>query len=391
LDELPGTGAHKLNWSEQVQALRQDLKGVWEHLNGNPEVSWTEHRTTQFLAARLDQLGLRVKTFGEKPGVVGEWGPESGPVVALRADMDALWQEVHGVWQGNHSCGHDAHMTTVLGAITLLKKAFPTPSVRYRVLFQPAEEVGEGAAYLVEQGAVEDVVYLFGLHLRPIQELRNGQMSAAIYNGAATSLKGVIQGVEAHGARPHLGVNAIEVAFSAMQAVSTIHLNPMVPYTVKMTQISAGGQNTNTIPGKAAFSFDLRAQTNETMDALIEQTESRMKAVCALYEAELTLDWGARTMAAEVGLGAREILAQAIKDCFGEEVLAADVTTPGAEDFHFYTALRPELQATMLGLGCDLAPGLHHPYMTFTQEALFDGMVVLADAVVKADQTLGNV
>lgn len=380
-----------MNWSVQIPALREDLDGVWEHLHHHPEVSWSEHRTTEFLAERLKQLGLRVTTFGERPGLIGEWGPDTGPVVALRADMDALWQEVHGVWQGNHSCGHDAHMTTVLGAVTLLKQTFPTPAIRYRVLFQPAEEVGEGAAYLVEQGAVEDVVYLFGLHLRPIQELRNGQMSAAIYNGAAISLKGVIQGIEAHAARPHLGVNAIEVAFSAMQALNTIHLNPLVPYTVKMTQISAGGQNTNTIPGKAEFAFDLRAQTNETMDALIAQTESRLKSVCALYGADLSLQWGARTMAAEVGDGAREILAQAIRDCFGDEVLAADVTTPGAEDFHFYTALRPHLQATMLGLGCDLAPGLHHPYMSFNREALFDGMIVLADAVVKAGQTLANV
>lgn len=363
---------------------------VWEHLHLHPEISWNEFETTRFLAERLEQLGLRTRTFANRPGLVGEWGPETGPVVALRSDIDALWQEVNGKWQGNHSCGHDAHMTTILGTVTLLKQALPNPSVRLRVLFQPAEEVGEGAAYMVEQGAVDDVVYLFGLHLRPIQELRLGQMSAAIYNGAAQSLEGTITGVESHAARPHLGINAIEVAFAAMQAVAGIHLNPMVPYSAKMTRITAGGQNSNIIPGKAEFACDLRAQTNEAMDALMEQTERRIRSACTTYGAEVELRWGARTMAAEVGSKARDLLAGAILDNFGEAVLAQDVVTPGAEDFHFYTALRPHLQATMLGLGCDLSPGLHHPHMTFDKEALFDAMAVLAEAAVMASQELEN-
>ncbi len=379
-----------MEWTRQLEALKVNLLGVWEHLHQHPEVSWHEHQTTQFLADKLQALGLRVQTFPDKPGLIGEWGPETGPVVALRSDMDALWQEVNGVWQGNHSCGHDGHMVTVLGAVQLLKQAFPSPTIRYRVLFQPAEEVGEGAAFMVQQGAVDDVSYLFGLHLRPIQELRKGQMAAAIHNGAASPLRGTITGVDSHGARPHLGMNAIEVAFAALQAVTAIHLNPMVPYSAKMTQISAGGQSTNIIPGKAEFSFDLRAQTNETMDVLMEQTEARIRAVCAVYGVEVKLQWGARSMAARVGLKAREVLAQAITDCFGADVLTADVVTPGAEDFHFYTVMRPQLQATMLGLGCDLSPGLHHPHMAFTKEALFDGMVVLADAAMKAGELLVN-
>lgn len=379
-----------MNWREWAQDLKEELLVVWEHLHLHPEVSWNEFETTQFLQARLQALGLRTRTFADRPGVIGEWGPETGPVVALRSDMDALWQEVNGTWQGNHSCGHDAHMTTVLGAVTLLKKAFPNPSVRFRVLFQPAEEVGEGAAYLVEQGAVDDVVYLFGLHLRPIQELRLGHMSPAIYNGAAISLEGTITGVDSHAARPHLGINAIEAAFAAMQAVASIHLNPMVPYTAKMTRISAGGQSTNIIPGKAEFAFDLRAQTNEVMDALIEQTEARIRTACETYGAQVELQWGARTMAAEVGAKAKEIMARAIDDCSDPGVLAEDVVTPGAEDFHFYTALRPNLEATMLGVGCNLSPGLHHPYMTFHKEALFDAMAILADAAYKASQELEN-
>lgn len=379
-----------MDWRSRGTGLQDELLEVWQYFHQHPELSWQERDTTRFLEEQLQRLGLRTRTFADRPGVIGEWGPEYGPVVALRSDIDALWQEVHGTWQGNHSCGHDAHMTTVLGAVTLLKQAFPHPSVRIRVLFQPAEEVGEGAQYLVEQGVVDDVRYLFGLHLRPIQELRLGQMSAAIYNGAAISLEGTITGVDSHAARPHLGVNAIEAAFAAMQAVTAIHLNPMVPFSVKMTRITAGGQSTNIIPGKAEFAFDLRAQTNEAMDVLIEQTQARIRSACATYGAQVALQWGARTMAAQVGEKARVIMAQAIQDCSPEGTLAQDVVTPGAEDFHFYTALRPNLQATMLGVGCDLAPGLHHPYMTFQKEAMFDAMVILAQAVSEASQQLAN-
>lgn len=371
-------------WRTWLEDHHDELLAMWEHLHTHAEISWEETNTTTFLAQALKRLGLRVTTFADGTGCVGEWGPETGPAVALRTDIDALWQEVDGEWRANHSCGHDGHMTTVFGAIQLLRRALPNPDVRIRVICQPAEETGEGAKRMVERGAVDDVTHLFGLHLRPIEELPLGKMSAAIYNGGADHVFGRIVGTAAHGARPHLGVNAIEVAFAVHQAVSGVHLNPMVPFSAKMTMLKAGGKSANIIPDVAEFSFDLRAQTNEAMDLLLAEVERRISEVCRLYGAEVSLERGARIMAAEVHPEAHDILEEAIVASAGRDVLAADVVSPGAEDFHYYTTLRPNLKATMLGLGCNLAPGLHHPQMSFEREALFDGMAALAEAVVRA-------
>lgn len=376
--------AESFPWRTWVAESQGAFQSMFEHLHEHAEVSWKELQTTEYLVQALRQIGLRVTTYDDGPGCIGEWGPETGPVIALRTDIDALWQEVDGEWRANHSCGHDAHMTTMFGAISLLLRALPNPPVRIRLLCQPAEEVGEGARRMVERGAVDDVQYLFGLHLRPIEELSMGEMSAAIFNGSADHVFGRIEGTAAHGARPHLGVNAIEVAFAIQQAIGSIHLNPMVPFSVKMTKLQSGGASANIIPDTADFSFDLRAQTNEAMELLAQTVTERITRTASVYGANVVLNWGARTMAARVGQEAHDILETAIVSAAGAAVLADDVVTPGAEDFHFYTVLRPALQATMLGVGCDLEPGLHHPKMHFNLEALWDAMAILAEAVVRA-------
>ncbi len=376
--------------AEFLTNLQSEMEDVFSHLHANPEVSWKESQTTSFLARQLEDIGLRVTTFAAFTGVIGEWGPLIAPVVALRADIDALWQEVDGVWRANHSCGHDAHMTMVLGAIKWIHHFMPDPEVRIRVLFQPAEEMGEGAQRFAEYGALEDVAYLFGIHVRPIQELHVGKMAAAIYNGASTEIRGKITGISAHGARPHLGVNAIEVAFSILQAIQSIHMDPMVPHSVKMTQIKAGGENANIIPDSALFAIDVRAQTNALMDNLLEQVEERITAIAKMYQAKAQLTRTGQTIAAEVSREAQKIMASSIVEEMGSEALADDIITAGAEDFHYYSVMNPNLKATMLGVGCGVSPGLHHPYMTFEHRFLIDGAKILANAVMKAIEQLKN-
>ncbi len=371
--------------TEYLAQVEVEVEKVFEYLHKNPETSWQEHETTAFLVRELQALGLRVTTFDDITGVIGEWGPSHGPVVALRSDIDALWQEVDGQWRANHSCGHDAHMAMVLGAVKLLNQMFPNPQVRIRVLFQPAEEQGNGALQFVRLGAVDDVVYLFGVHLRPIQELEVGKVSAAILHGASTQLNVQLQGMSAHGAKPHLGINVIEVAVSLINALQFVHIDPMIPHSLKVTHIAAGDVNSaNVIPDLVRLAIDLRAQTNLAMKSLLEQVESRIEIIAQMYGAHMNVDRLGETVAAEVSPKARAFLESAIVDTLGQDALAADIVTPGAEDFHDYAAHRPELKAAMMGLGCGVSPGLHHPQMTFDRRMLFLGTKVLADAAVKA-------
>jgi len=367
---------------KKVKELRETVLNIFDHLHRHPEISWKEVETTEYLARLLKEHGCQVKTFDDCTGVVGEIGTEStGLTVALRADMDALWQEVDGEFRANHSCGHDAHMTVVLGTFLLLKETGFVPKGKLKLIFQPAEEKGTGALKMIEKGVVDNVDFLYGLHLRPAGEMENGQAAPAIYNGSGQFVSGKISGPDAHGARPHLAVNAIEVGAALVHELNRIHLNPMVPYSAKLTRFIAGGESGNIIPGNAEFSIDMRAQTNQAMDELTKRVEHVVQTLAALYGTDIQLSYGARVPAAEVDGEAKQFMEQAIVDTLGKEHLVPSVVSPGGEDFHFYTVKRPQIKATMLGLGCGLQPGLHHPNMTFDREALLVGIEIMARVV----------
>ncbi|GAA4713250.1 M20 peptidase aminoacylase family protein [Brevibacillus fulvus] len=374
---------------ETVASRKEAILNTFSHLHANPEISWKEVETTRYLEARARRLGLRVTTFEDCTGLVAEWG-EGKPVVGLRTDIDALWQIVDGEWRANHSCGHDAHMTMVLEAVESLIAAGFQPKGTLKILFQPAEEKGNGALKLVEKGMVDDIEYLFGVHLRPVQEMKDGFAGPAIYNGAAMFIEGEIKGTAAHGARPHLGVNVIEVASAIVNGLADIHINPVVPATVKMTMLQAGGESYNIIPDYATFALDLRAQTNQAMEELVAGVNRVVQGAAAMYGAAIKLTPGSSMVAAEVDEEAKQLMAQAIVDTLGADKLGEAPVTPGAEDFHHYTVSRPAIKATMLALGCDLTPGLHHPEMTFNREALVSGVEILARVVVRTFDKLSK-
>ena len=254
------------------ETLRPYIKDIFKQLHSIPEVSWQEIKTTAFLKERLEELGYKTVIFSDCTGVVGIRG--QGPLtVALRADMDAICHSRGMDRRVIHSCGHDAHMAMVLTAACALQDLSLPDNVKVKILFQPAEEKGEGALRLIEKGVVDDLDFLFGVHLRPIQELPGGKATPAIQHGAAEPIYGVIKGVSAHGARPHLGINSIEIAASLVQLLQSMHLDPLIPSSVKMTRLIAGSENGNVIPGYAQFTLDLRAQTNQQMKNLVQKVE----------------------------------------------------------------------------------------------------------------------
>lgn len=361
--------------------IKPTVESLFQHLHANPELSWKEFLTTAYLKDFLTREGFQVTTFDDSTGLVVTVG-SGKPCVGLRTDMDALWQEVDGEFKANHSCGHDAHMTMAVGTLLLLKQLGVPKQGTLKVLFQPAEEQGTGALSYIDKGLVDDIDYLYGVHLRPIQEIRNGFAAPAILHGAAKLISGKIHGVEAHGARPHLGVNAIEVGAQIVQAVQAIYLDPMMSYSAKLTKFQAGGQSTNIIPGNAEFSMDVRAQSNATMNELITKVEHAISSVAALNNIMIDFQIDTEIAAAEVDDSAVELMKEAIIDTIGQNYYVPPIVTPGGEDFHFYTLKRPSIKATMLGLGCDLTPGLHHPTMTFNQESMLIGIEILARTII---------
>lgn len=360
--------------------LEEEIYQWFDHFHKYPEVSWKEFETTKKIASILDELNVSYRLLGDVPGLIAEIGT-GDEIVAVRADIDALWQEVDGKWQANHSCGHDANITMVLGALLLLKDRPLQHRVRF--IFQPAEELGNGACAAFERGAVEGVSHLFGVHLRPIEELPLGKVSPAIHHGAAYFLEGTIRGTDAHGARPHQGKNAIDVIMAVQQMLNSIHLSPFEPHSAKLTKIVADGGSTNIIPGTASFSMDIRAQRNNQLELLRSRIEFGLTSIKQQFEIDMEWEWLDFTPGAEVSSVAARMAKDAIIETLGETHLAGEITTPGSDDFHFYTVKKPELKATMIGIGADLTPGLHHPKMTFDRNALIDAAKVLACVLEK--------
>ncbi|MGW6662957.1 MULTISPECIES: M20 peptidase aminoacylase family protein [Peribacillus] len=375
--------------TQSIEKLRPRILDIFDHLHANPETSWNEVNTTAFISNILTENQCTVKTFEDCTGVIGEIG-DGNFTVGLRSDIDALWQEVHGTFQANHSCGHDGHMTLALGVFLVLREMDFHPSGKLKFIFQPAEEKGTGALKMIEEKVLDDVDFLYGVHLRPVEEVKDGQAAPAIVHGAAQFIKGEIAGTDAHGARPHQGQNAIEIGAAFITLLNGIHLNPSIPYSVKMTQFFAGGESSNIIPGRATFSLDLRAQDNAVMEELTKKVEKVAESLAIVHGVEMKLEPGTCVAAATVNDQAQEIMSEAIADTLGEKNLVAPVITTGGEDFHFYTLKRPELKATMLGLGCDLAPGLHHPNMTFNKDALLSGIEILVKAIILTFEKYGD-
>lgn len=370
------------------QQIELQIQQWFSHFHAHPEISWNEIKTTAKIATILDGLGVKYQTFSDVTGLVAEIG--SGPeVIAVRADIDALWQEVDGVYQANHSCGHDANISMVLGALLYLQGN--SLDKRIRFIFQPAEEKGNGSMAMMERGAVDDVTHLFGIHLRPVEELPFGKVTPSIHHGAGVFCEGKIEGGDAHGARPHQGKNAIDVLVAIHQFIKSIYESPFEPYSVKLTNMHAGGESLNIIPGTASFAIDVRAQSNEVLTRLQEKVSAGLTNIGTLFDVELSCKWSDYTPAAEVSKDAASLADAAIREVVGQEHTAPPVITSGSDDFHFYTIKYPSIKATMIGVGANLLPGLHHPDMSFDRDALDIGARALAATVLRtaAQQTRG--
>ncbi|WP_440604268.1 M20 peptidase aminoacylase family protein [Bacillus sp. GB_SG_008] len=360
--------------------LQNRLNKIFQYLHEHPEVSWHEHNTTTYITKFLEAEGISYKTFDDCPGVIAEMG-SGKPVVAIRADMDALWQEVDGEFKANHSCGHDGHMTIVMGLILQLKnEEWPTGTVRF--IFQPAEEKGGGALKMVEKGVVDDVDFLFGIHLRPIEELPLKQAAPSIRHGAADFLEAHIYGTDAHGARPHQGVNAIDVISMINIGLKNIWLSPQHSYSVKMTRCQAGGESLNIIPGNGHFALDVRAESNPLLEELKKKIEQVIQSAESMG-VKISYEWVDFAPGAQVSAEAEQFLRKGILQTYGEGGCTAPLPTAGSDDFHYYTVKKPHLKAAMLGLGANLKPGLHHPHMTFDHACIVDGVQILKQTVLE--------
>jgi amidohydrolase len=357
------------------------VKEIRNYLHTIPESGGHEEKTSTYLAAEIKKAGYQVETGVGGFGVVATLaGKEAGPVVGVRGDMDALVHVVDGKETTVHSCGHDAHCAMVL---TMAEEIAKTGIKRgkLKIIFQPAEEDLTGARGMIAAGVVQELDYIMGIHLRPIQEAKVGQAAAALWHGSAYFITSHIHGKAAHGARPHLGVNTIDAGVMVVNGINTIWENPVEGWSVKTTKFNSNGIINNAIPDGVDLAFDLRAQKNLVMENLIKKVTHLVNTIPGTLGAKGEVLSVSGVPAAEYDQEVITLLEGAITKVLGKDGLIPPIISPGADDFHFYKQAKPALKAGFVGLGADLSPGLHDPKMSFDDSVLVKGVKILESAV----------
>ncbi|WP_458863451.1 amidohydrolase [Acidaminobacterium chupaoyuni] len=349
---------------------------VFQALHAMPEIGLAEHRTSAFLADELEKYGYRViRHVGGSTGVIGvlESG-NPGPVLGLRADMDALAFEIDGHTEYRHACGHDAHSSMLMAAARQIAEDGIQTGKLY-IIFQPGEETLYGALTVIDSGLVNDLDEIIGMHIRPVDDTTVGHAAAAMYHSAGAPTHVKIRGLTAHGARPHLGVNAVDAAVLAVNAINAIHGNPRVVHSLKVTQLQVGAGSMNIIPDEITMAIDIRCQDNDEMDRLLEKMRNAVTYSVKAIGAEAVSIESGYVPAAIYTQKSIDLCRKAIIDVLGEDGLIPDLSNPGGEDFHWF-AKKLGCDASYIALGANASPGLHHKDMAFDHHALDHGSAI---------------
>lgn len=352
---------------------------VYDKLHAMPEIGFQEFKTSAYLAEELEKMGYSVQRNVGGTGVVGTYATGNpGPIVGIRADMDALKHLVNGEVVGIHSCGHDAHCAMVLCAAEDIIKTVKKGTVK--IIFQPAEELLTGALRMIEDGLLDEMDIIYGVHVRPVQDIPVGTAAPGVYHASTSFLDVTIHGKTAHGARPHLGINTIDAAALAVLAVNSIRTNPVIPSSIKVTGIHAGGAASNAIPDKTTMILDVRSQTNASMADIQEKIRAAINNAVASVgaTAEITVR-DVIIPAAELDDALTDELAEVIKDVLGADKLKPRLPNPGGEDFHFFPIKNPKVKTAYFGLGTGATPGLHDPNMCLDKHSLKNGVDIIKE------------
>jgi amidohydrolase len=376
--------AHEIE--EQLVAWRREF-----HMH--PELGFQETRTAARVAQEMESLGYRVRTGVGRTGVVAELG-QGHPIIAIRADMDALpIQEANDVPYASrvpgvmHACGHDAHTAIGLGVATLLTQETFPGTVRF--LFQPAEEVGDeegisGAPRMVEDGAMEGVDAVLAVHVNVAVPVGDITIEAGPASAGVDTFYATIIGRGGHGAMPHIVVDPIYIAAQiilALHGIVSRRLHPTAPAVISIGSIH-GGQAENVIPGRVEMSGTIRfmeVEVQKQIHAEIERALGIAQALGGDYALEFEL--GGLPMINDAGVV--QLLREVGTALLGAGHLQAPKVEMGAEDFGVFSDLAP---GAMFMLGCRIEGDerkAHSARFDIDERCLPVGAAILAEATLR--------
>lgn len=280
-----------------LDAIRADLAALYRDLHAHPELSFAEHRTAAEVADRAREFGCEVTTGVGRTGVVAVLKNGPGPTVLLRADFDALpvrertgldyASTVDGVM---HACGHDMHVTCLLGALKLLADSRSLWSGTVLGVFQPAEEIAQGARAMLDDGLYErfgtpDVV--LGQHVGPFPAGLVGAHAGPAF-AATDGLKVVMYGKGAHGSRPETSVDPVVMAASTVLRLQTIVSREIPGGETAVVTVGAlnAGTKDNIIPDEAELKINIRTYKEDVRARVLAAVERIVRGEAAVAGAE---------------------------------------------------------------------------------------------------------
>jgi amidohydrolase len=398
----PPQSARAQRIAQAAEEMRARLIEQRRDFHMHPELSNREERTARVVAERLRALGLEdIRTGVARHGVTALLrGAKPGPVVAVRADMDALpIQETIDVPYKSrtpgvkHACGHDVHTTVELGVAEVLSKMRDQIAGTIKFIFQPAEEgapVGEegGARLMIKEGALENPrpQAIFGLHTEP--NLQAGQVGYHVGPAMASAdrIYITIRGKQSHGAQPHNGVDAIVVAAECITALQTIRsrrIDPQEPLVISIGTIHGGARN-NIIADEVKMEGTMRTHNEEVRQSAQRMMRETLASVTAAYGAtfDLRFDENASVTYNEPSLVEESL--PTIRSVVGEKNAVAIRPFMPAEDFAYYQKVIPGF-FYFLGVG-NRARGItaawHTPEYDVDEESLVVGVKVMSNTLL---------
>ncbi|MCX7973956.1 MAG: M20 family metallopeptidase [Candidatus Aminicenantes bacterium] len=392
-----------------IERYRGEIIRLRRYLHMNPELSNQEVETGRLISSRLISLGFEVKSGVAGNGVVGLLrGYQSGPTIALRADMDALpIQEMlalpfkslnPGVM---HACGHDVHMAIALGTAYVLNDLRHQLKGNIKFIFQPAEEglsSGEegGAALMIKEGVLDNppTRAIFGLHVWPEANVGQIMFSPGIIMASSDWFQLTIKGKGAHGARPQDGVDAIVLASQvvmALQSIASRHIDPTDPIVLTVGKIS-GGIRSNILADQVILEGTVRTLSEENRQKIPSLITSVVRGLVQPLGGDFTLDYRHLVPFVYNHPELAKLMLPTLIKAVGQENLLDLKPQFVAEDFAFYAQKIPALYF-FLGVKnpreTKAAP-LHSPYFNPDERSIPVGIRVMSHLLLDCLEKLSS-